>query len=62
MKWVPLKKFGDHLRVHTENLVLETKQEPSTPSTPTTTTTTVNTYGFSSDSSITNYSTKTLVI
>jgi hypothetical protein len=58
MKWVPLKKFGDHLRTHTENLVLETKQEPSALSIPTTT----NTYGFSSDSSITNYSTKTLVI
>lgn len=60
MKWVPLKKFGDHLRTHTENLELETKQEPSAPSTPITTTT--NSYGFSSDSSITNYSTKTLVI
>ena len=58
MKWVPLKKFSDHLRVHTENLALETKQEPSTPSTPLTS----NTFGFSSDSSITNYSTKTIVI
>lgn len=61
MKWVPIKKFADHLRTHTENLVLETKQEPSAPSTPTTMTMT-NMYGFSSDSSITNYSTKTLVI
>jgi hypothetical protein len=58
MKWVPLKKVGDHLRAHTENLILETKQEPSTPSTSVTT----NPYGFSSDSSITNYSTKTIVI
>ncbi|CAF1589173.1 unnamed protein product, partial [Adineta steineri] len=55
MKWVPLKKFGDHLRVHTENLVLETKQEVTTSPIP-------NTYGFSSDSSITTYSTKTLLI
>jgi hypothetical protein len=62
MKWVPLKKLGDHLRAHTEDLVLETKQEPSAPSTPTATTTTTNLYGFSSDSSITNYSTKTVVI
>lgn len=61
MKWVPSKKFADHLRAHTENLVLETKQDTSVPSTPTTTTTT-NPYGFSSNSSITNYSAKTLVI
>jgi len=59
MKWVPLKKFGDHLRAHTENLLLETKQDPSTPLIPPTTT---SMYGFSSNSSITNYSTKTLVI
>ncbi|CAF1261158.1 unnamed protein product [Adineta ricciae] len=56
MKWVPLKKFGDHLRTHTENLVLEIKQESPAPiSIPTT-------YGFTSDSSITNFSTKTLVM
>ena len=61
MKWVQSKKLVDHLKAHTEDLVLETKQEPSAPSTPTATTTT-NLYGFSSDSSITNYSSKTLVI
>ena len=57
MKWVPLKKLGDHLRVHTESLVLETKQEPTTISSVAPTG-----YGFSSDSSITNYSSRTLVI
>ncbi|CAF0884247.1 unnamed protein product [Rotaria sordida] len=59
MKWVPLKKFSDHLRAHTDNLILETKQESSVPSTPTTPT---NSYGFSSDSLITNYSSKTVII
>jgi len=57
MKWIPLKKFGDHLKAHTDNLILETKQEAST------TAMTTNSFGVSSDSSsITNYSTKTLVI
>ena len=43
MKWIPLKKLGDHLRLHTESLVLETKQEAVT--------TASNSYGFTSHSS-----------
>ncbi|CAF3216232.1 unnamed protein product [Rotaria socialis] len=60
MKWVPLKKFSDHLRAHTDNLILETKQEPWAPSsTPTTPT---DSYRFSSNSLMTNYSSKTVII
>ncbi|CAF1213824.1 unnamed protein product [Rotaria sp. Silwood1] len=59
MKWVPLKKFSDHLRVHTDNLILETKLESPSPST---VQTPMNSYGFSSDSLITNYSSKTVII
>ena len=56
MKWVPLKKFSDHLRGHTDNLVLETKQEVSTPPEER------NPLEYSSNSLVTNYSTKTLII
>ena len=54
MKWVPLKKFGDHLRMHTENLHLETKQE-SLPTTP-------STLPCSTESSVTHFSTKTIAL
>lgn len=63
MKWVPLKKFSDHLRMHTDNLILETKQESSSGATGSSTSTTSNnSYGFSSNSFVTNYSSKTVII